>query len=68
MKSTWINLFKVIISEKVGRIIFGDAVIGNEGDFHTSITMSREDMKELSNLIDRVLSEDPNKKVDSPTS
>ena len=45
------NRFNIGLNANHTRIIFGDAIIGMDAEYHTSIVMPTEDAKELAQLI-----------------
>lgn len=47
----FVNRFQVVASPGLVRIIFGDAVVGTEATYHSSIVMSAGDAKELGDLL-----------------
>ena len=51
------NRFNIGLNARHTRIIFGDAFIGTDTKYHTSIVMPTEDVKELAQLILRLIEE-----------
>jgi hypothetical protein len=57
LKPQYVNIFQIVVTPDVVRLVFGDAVIGTDGTMHTAIVLSHAHAKQLGDLIAKTVAE-----------
>lgn len=51
----WTSQFKIAVTDDLARIAFGDAIVENDGIYHTSLVMSTGQLAYLAAIINQTL-------------